>query len=322
MGVLSSILMAGAIVFLIFVSLVFFVYLSYVMEFMGKAAGFLAYPFKKLWEKAKQLVQKNTDPQLQQTLNNRFSAFGGAAGFFAFVAVALLAVWAALWLTQEISDKVALLILVLENTVMGGFIFGAANGTLADVSASTVLAIGFSAGFSLFCMNPVSKGKWYIKVSMYIFSFITMIGLAIALDHIFQLVGNWGYQTMTELLQSRDGGFFPTAGRILALIGLGYIAILLILSTVEQYLSFIVFIPISLAFYGLIQSGISFLLQTLGVATDIIQIVPLILTYILIFGVDVLRNRYEWLREKIKPLTDKIFLRLFGKKSKKQTDFI
>lgn len=316
MNVFSSIVMVCAVAFLIFISLVLFVYLSYVMEFMGKAAGFLAYPFKKLWELAKQWAQKNTDPQLQQTLNDRFSVFGGAGGFLAFIVVALSALWAALWVMQGISDKVALLILVLENTVMGGFIFGVANGTLANVSASTVLAIGFSAGFSLFCMNPVSKGKWYIKVCMYIFSFITMIALAIALDSIFQTVGNWGYQTMTELLQYRDGGFFPRAGRILALIVLGYVAILMILSTVEQYLSFIVFIPVSMAFYSLIQSGISFILKTIGAPENVIHAVALTLTFALIIGVDILRNRYEWLREKIKPLTDIVFLRLFRKKSR------
>lgn len=314
MDVFHSILMAGAIVFLIFVSLVFFVYLSYAMEFMGKAADFLAYPFKKLWKLVKQWVQNNTDPRLQQRLNDRFSVFGGAVGFFAFIAVALLALWAAIWLLKETSDKVALLLLLLENTVMGGFIFGAAYGTLADISASTVLAIGFSAGFSLFCMNPVSKGKWYIKVCMYIFSFVTMIGLAIVLDQVFQVVGNWGYQTMTELLQSNDGSFFSTVGRILALIGLGYIAILMILSTVEQYLSFFVFIPIAFAFYGLLQAGLTFVFQAIGMGENTMQIVFLTLTFALIFGVDLLRNRYEWLREIIKPFTDKVFLRIFRKK--------
>ena len=320
MNLFSSIMMVGVIAFLIFISLVLFVYLSYVMEFMGKAAGFLAYPFKKLWELAKQWVQENTDPELQQTLNDRFSVFGGAAGFFAFIVVALLALWAAIWITQETSDKIALLLLLLENTVMGGFIFGAANGTLADVSASTVLAIGFSAGFSLFCMNPVSKGKWYIKFCMYIFSFITMIALAIALDSIFQVVGSWGYQTMTDLLQHSDGGFFLKAGRILALIALGYVALFLILSTAEQYLSFLVFVPISFAFYGLVQWILSLLLQTIGVPANVTDVVLLGLTFALIFGVDLLRNRYEWLRDKIKPLTDKVFLRLFGKSAKKQTE--
>lgn len=306
--------MIGAVVFLVFISLVLFVYLSYVMEFMGKAAGFLSYPFKKLWELAKQWVQKNTDPYLQQTLNDKFSVFGGVGGILAFVAVALSALWAAFWVTREISDKIALLLLVMENTVMGGFLLGVANGTLADVSASSVLAIGFSAGFSLFCMKPVSKGKWYIKVCMYIFAFITMIALAMVLNSVFQVVGDWGYQTITALLQHSDGGFFLKAGRILALIGLGYAAILLILSTVEQYLSFIVFIPISIAFYGLIQWGISFILKVTGATEGLLQAAGIVLTFILIVFADILRNNYEWLRKKIKPLTGKIFSRLFGKK--------
>lgn len=313
MSVFSSILMVGAITFLIFISLVLFVYISYIMEFMGKAAGFLAYPFKKLWETAKQSIQKNTSPQLKHRLNSKFSAFGGFAGGLVFIVVALLALLTTLFLLKENSDKVALLILVLENTVMGGFIFGVGYGTLANVSASTVLAIGFSAGFSLLCLNPVSKGKWYIKVIMYLFSFITMIGLAISLERVFQLVGDWGYQTIIELLQHRGGGFFQMAGRILALILLGYVAILMILSTVEQYLSFIVFIPISFAFYGLVQSGISFLLQKLGATENVIGVVSLALTYALIVGVDILRNNYEWLRKKIKPITDIVFLRLFRK---------
>lgn len=313
MGVFSSLVMAGAIIFLIFICLVLFVYISYVMEFMGKAMGFLAYPFKKLWKITKQTIEKNTSPRLMQILNNKFSAFGGFAGGLVFIVVALLALLTTLFVLQEISDKVALLILVLENTVMGAFIFGAGKETLTNITASTVFAIGFSAGFSLLCLNPVSKGKWYIKVIMYIFSFITMIGLAIALDSVFQLVGNWGYQTIVELSQYRGSGFFQMAGRILALIALGYVAILMILSTAEQYLSFIVFIPISMAFYGLIQSGILFILKTIGATETVTNAVSIILTFVLIIGVDILRNNYEWLRKKIKPLVDRVFLWLFRK---------
>lgn len=313
MSVFSSIVTVGAIIFLIYISLVLFVYISYVMDFIGKATGFLAYPFKKLWKTAKQLIQKNTNPQLKQRLNNKFSAFGGFAGGLVFIVVALLALLTTLSVLQEISDKATLLILVLENTVMGAFMFGIADGTLTNVTASTVLAIGFSAGFSLLCMNPVSKGKWYINVGMYIFSFITMIGLAIGLDSVFQLVGEWGYKTIIELYQYRGSGFFSMAGRIIALIVLGYVAILMILSTVEQYLSFIAFIPISIAFYGLIQSGISFFLTTIGATENVTYAVAMILTFALIIGVDILRNRYEGLREKIKPLVDNIFLRLFRK---------
>ena len=313
MKVFSWILSIGAIAFLIFLSLVLFVYVTYVMEFIGKVTGFLSYPFKKLWKMAKQLIQGNTDPYLRDRLNNKFSAFGGIAGCLVFIVVAILALLTTRFLLQEVSNKVDLLILVLENTVMGGFIFGVAKGTLSDITASTVLAIGFSAGFSLLCINPVSNGKWYIKVCMYIFAFITMIGLAIGLDSVFQHVGNWGYKTLIESYQYSGSGFFQKAGRIIALIVLGYVAILLILSTLEQYLSFFAFIPIAFAAYGLVQGGISFLLQKLGATQMILDAVSLILTFAVIIGVDILRDNYEWLREKIKPFTDGVFLRLFRK---------
>lgn len=320
MGVFSSIMMVGAIIFLIFISLVLFVYISYVMEFIGKVTGFLAYPFKKLWKTAKLSLQKNEDPEFMQRLNSRFSAFGGFAGGLVFIVVGLLALLTLFYVPQEISDKPSLLILFLENTVMGAFLFGVADGTLTSITASAVFAIGFSAGFSLVCMNPVSKGKWYIKVCMYIFSFITMIGLAIALDSVFQVVGNWGYKTIIELSRYHGSGFFQIAGRVLAVIVLGYAAILMILSTVEQYLSFIAFIPISIAFYGVIESGISFLLKTVNATENVTTAVGIILTFVLIVGVDLLRNRYEELREKIKPFVDGVFRRLFRRKPKKSLD--
>ena len=296
----------------ILICLALFVYISYLIQWTNKATAFVATPLTLLWKKIKQFLKKYENPQTAITLNYKFHVFGDFKGFLFFSLMGIFAIAMFLSVASKLSDGTELLLMALDNTVIGACIIAMSEQTLTDVSAPFILATGFSAGFSLFCMKPVGEGKWYIKLCMYLFSVVAMIALAMVLENVFQVVGNWGYGVMTDLFRQSGRGFFYAIWRILVLIVLGYIALLLILTVIEQYLSFIAYFPFFLITGGLISMGVEALGDMLNASRNTMQIISgSIIPFGLIIGIEVLRDNYENIRNAIKPFVNKAWKWVF-----------
>lgn len=198
-------------------------------------------PFEWLFKELKKQQEKHLPAPRQ--LDVVFFPFNGFWPFLLFVAALVFAA-VAFWISSLHWDKEDnYLTDLIFNTTLGSFT-GFLSGGL-DFTPATILAIAFSGTLMPMCMTAhdpkFDKAPWYIRAVCYVVYLVAFSILARLLTGLFQTVGQWGYETIVSLWKQETRGFFPTAGKVLALIPLCYVALLLCLITVKTYAESLLF---------------------------------------------------------------------------------
>ncbi len=324
MGIYEIIMLIVAYAFLLFLSLILFVAGSWVMKLLGKIIHVISYPVRKLWDVINDLLDGHAEYITIGEKRFRFYVFGGFKGFLMFACLFLFTIIAAVTVLKQVTDLETLVLTILDNTVLGACLLllrniGSDNAT--QITAAMLFATGFSAGVSVFCSRPLENAKWYIRFIAGVFSLAAMIALAIILEDVFASIGNWGYDTFMRLYERRGGGIFVTFGRIIALVVLAYLAILTFLLVVEQYVSFVAIVPMSIFTYGLISYGITAFQKVIHIPDAAAGVTDWIMTIVLFVVVEVLRNKYDKIDKYAKAILRKIFGGRFKGRAHKSVDF-
>lgn len=237
------------IVFGISVALFFvaFRFLTGLIPFVNDVFNFVTWPIHKIGQLIRKQGQEHTPRLIPEALDAKFSAFGGAGTFFLFAASAIFVVVVfvvEICITKTAGDTLERIIF---NTTMGAFLALFEEGF--SFSPANLVAVGFSGFLASTCMNRAENVKWYIWVP-YCTIFIAMSAIVASfLAGIFEIVGNWGLESIEMLEKTGDSSFFPLVGRTIALIILAYFALVLIVMTAREYYACICFGPLSMALF-------------------------------------------------------------------------
>lgn len=245
-------------------------------------------PFKLLFSAIKDALASRYP--IPYALNDRFYAFNGFMPFLLFAAALIYTVIVlCISFFQWDSDNNYVQHL-LFNTTLGSF-FGFMSGRL-DFSPAAIMAIAFSGSLLPLCMSSHECGgikpRWFVRVPCYIVYLITSSSLAVMLTGLFGVVGQWGFDTIVTLFNQESNSFFATAGKILALIPLAYIALLLCMIAVRTYAEGFLFGLLGM----IILIALAFLIQLIPqeyyALGDILEIILLLGMF---FGLDILQGK-------------------------------
>lgn len=245
-------------------------------------------PFSLLLKTGKSFAAKRLG--VAGRLDSCFWVFNGFMPFLLFAAALIFAV-AAFWISASHWDKNDnYLTDLIFNTTLGSFT-GFLSGGL-DFTPATIVAIAFSGTLIPLCMashDPkFDKAPWYIRAVCYTVYLVAFSILARLLTGVFQTVGQWGYETIVSLWKQKASGFFPTAGKVLVLIPLCYVALLLCLITVKTYAESLLF-----GLLGMIVLFLGGWLLTLVPDTYplLVEILSAVFVLGLFFGLDILQGK-------------------------------
>ena len=260
----------------------------YVYICIGMLSKLMSKPFGFALKKIKGFFARKLP--VPETLNRKFSAFNGFAPFLLFSGALVFAV-VAFWISsRNWSAHDNYLTYMVFNTTVGSFFGFFSDGI--DFTPATLVAIAFSGALLPLCMSTHNredkKAPVYIRVPCYSVYLVAGSILAVLLTGVFQAVGQWGYQTIMDLYHQKNGGFFLTVGKILALIPLGYMALLLLLIAIKTYAECFLF--------GLLGAiGLIVLALLVELVPDTYQVLKNILEVIILlgmfFGLDVLQSK-------------------------------
>ena len=217
-----------------------FGFLGAAMPFVNKAFRFVTMPFQLLWAGLKSLVEM----VIPVSLKHRASTFGGLGSLLMFLG-SLVFVAVVCIKTVNHGDIADVLQLIIFNTTMGSFYTLFSDGF--SFAPSFLVAVAFAGCLASTCMKSAKDVPLYIWLP-YCIVFVAMSAiLASYLVPVFDSVGNWGWETLRGLWENKGASFFPKVGRILALIGLGYLAIVCLVMVVREYYACLCFGPITLS---------------------------------------------------------------------------
>ena len=245
-------------------------------------------PFKLLFSVIKDALSSRYP--IPYSLDDRFYAFNGFMPFLLFAAaliytVIVLCISFCHW--DSDSNYVQHL---LFNTTLGSF-FGFMSGGL-DFSPAAIIAIAFSGSLLPLCMSAHEsngiKPRWFVRAPCYIVYLIASSSLAVMLTGLFGVVGQWGFDTIVNLFNQESSSFFATAGKILALIPLCYIALLLSMIAVRTYAESFIFGLLGMIVLIILAFLTQLIPQEYYVLGDIVES---ILVLGMFFGLDILQGK-------------------------------
>ena len=210
------------------------------MPFVSRLFDIITWPIRKVWERLKSFVED----LLPVGLTTGAETFGGMGSLVIFLAslAFVLIVCVATGIRGELSDVMERMI---YNTTMGTF-FSLFSGGF-DISPAAVVAVGFSACLATTCMKSAEDVPWFIWIP-YCLVFVAMSAiLASYLAPVFETVGNWGVGSLQSLWSNSGAGFFGKLGRVIALVFLGYFAVVCFVMVLREYYACLCFGPITLA---------------------------------------------------------------------------
>ncbi len=234
------IVMIGFVIGLGIFAYVAYRFLTALLPFVSRLFDIMTWPIRMVWGWLKSCVC--------DLLPVRFTCgaelFGGVGSLVIFLAslafVAIVFVVTAI--RGELSDVMERMI---YNTTMGTF-FSLFSGGF-DISPAAVVSVGFSACLATTCMKSAEDVPWFIWIP-YCLVFVAMSAiLASYLAPVFETVGNWGVDSLRSLRENADAGFFVKLGRIIALLFLGYFAVVCFVMVLREYYACFCFGPITLA---------------------------------------------------------------------------
>lgn len=266
---------------------------------MGMLIKLMCKPFGFLFGKVKAFATRKLS--VPYSLDRKFSAFNGLAPFLLFVGAMVFAVLTFWGSSHNWDAGEDYLTYMVFNTTVGSFFGFMSDGI--DFTPATLVAIAFSGALLPMCMNThnreTEKAPVYIRIPCYAVYLTACSVLAVLLTGVFQSVGQWGYRTIVELYNQKNDAFFATAGKILALIPLCYVALLLILIAVKTYAECFVF--------GLLGAiGLIVLALLVELVPENYQVLKQILEVVILlgmfFGLDVLQSKAldkleQWIEE-------------------------
>ncbi|MBO5837622.1 MAG: hypothetical protein J6Q92_07010 [Oscillospiraceae bacterium] len=245
-------------------------------------------PFSLLLKTGKSFAKKHLGAA--DRLDSCFWAFNGFMPFLLFAAALIFAV-VSFWISASHWDtNDNYLIDLIYNTTLGSFT-GFLSGGL-DFTPATIVAIAFSGTLMPLCMashDPeFDRAPWYIRAVCYTVYLVAFSILARLLTGLFQTVGQWGYNTIVSLYNRKTEGFFATAGKVLPLIPLCYVALLLCLITVKTYAESLLFGFLGMIALFLVGWLLSLLPDTYPL---LVQILSAVSVLGLFFGLDILQGK-------------------------------
>lgn len=219
--------------------------------------------------------------------DSKFRHFNGLVSFCLFI---LSGIYALVLLLIKIGDNDALsdyfMTLVLHTPVgsfFGFFIEG------LNFTPATAVSIAFSGTLFSACMGddePDGFAGFLIRLLRHIVFFVGFAHLAVLLSQLFQIIGDWGYNTLIALFNAQTGSFFSTVGNILLLLVIGYPAIVMFLLAIKEYAECI-FLGILVLLFVLL---VTILMKCVFNWPDNVQtIVTNCLVFLGFFGVDLFR---------------------------------
>ena len=205
-------------------------------------AKLLPYPMLMLYRRIKKQLKPTAAGLFFEDWNERFAWFNGLLPFCMFVICAIYSIVSFCIAIGTESGLTAFLETVLFNTPVGsfvGFFIGGLNFTPA-----TVLSIAFSGAICSACLGEdVPEGfKGYLSYTLRaVVFFIATSLLAAQLAGLFQIIGDWMYQVLLSLINTETHDFFPTLGKVLVLLVLGYPALQMLLLALKEYSETIIY---------------------------------------------------------------------------------
>jgi len=228
-----------------------FSFLSMLMPILDKICNFITWPLRKLGQLLRSLTAPALDFFRSLTGHHSLESFGGPGVLFFFLAALTFSVIYALLLVNG-GESQNILELILYNTPMGAFILLIQNGFDFSVDPAALVAAGFSGFLATACMNRVSDLKWYVWAP-YCLVFIAFSAIVASFcAGFFEAVGSWGITTITALSDATVGSGISLVFTYIALIVLGYLAIVLFSLVVREYYACLCFGPISLAVFVIV----------------------------------------------------------------------
>ena len=232
----------GAVLVAVLVGIAYVAYkfLSMLLPWVNKVFEFVTWPFRKLWELLSELVEGF----LPVGWTCGAEIFGGVGSLVVFLAslafVAVVCIVAAI--RGNFSDTIEPMFF---NTTMGTFYALFSDGL--SISPATVAAVGFSGCLASTCMKSAEDIPWFIWIP-YCIVFVAMSAFLVTfLTPVLETVGTWGWESLRGLWEDQATGFFGKLGRIIALLFLGYLAVVCLVMVVREYFACFCFGPITLA---------------------------------------------------------------------------
>lgn len=243
-------------------------------------------PFRKLYHWCKEKLEYTDAGLFLSDCNDRFAWFNGFLPFCLFIIGGIYAV-----VTLSISLVAgngldAFLETIIFNTPVGSFLGFFKAGL--NFTPATVVSIAFSGAICAACMGKDELSISYIL--RYIVFWVATSHLAVQLAELFQIVSDWGYNAIVTLFHTETQSFFPTLGKILALIALCYPAIVLVLLALKEYSEAIIYGVLFL----LIGAALSLILQFVVKCSDnVMEITMNVYFFVGFFGVTLFRSWFD-----------------------------
>ena len=232
-------------------------FLTKFIPFVNDVFNFVTWPIRKISQLVRAQSEEHTPRLIPKSLDAKFSAFGGVVTFFLFAASAIFVVVVfivEICITKNAGDTLERIIF---NTTMGAFLALFDEGF--SFSPANLVAVGFSGFLASTCMSRADNVKWYVWVP-YCTIFIAMSAIVASfLAGIFEIVGNWGLESIEMLNKADNTSIFSLVGRSLALIVLAYFALVLIVMTAREYYACVCFGPLSMAIFTVATTVIHYL---------------------------------------------------------------
>lgn len=223
-----------------------------------------------------------------KNLNRRFSAFNGFFPFLLFIGAFLFVACSLCFFKPENYTAVDFLMHLMFNTTLGSFLDFFISGL--DFSPAVVVAVPFSGIILSTCMrihNPEGRpSPIYIRILCYIVYLAMSALLAIMFTNIFEIVGDWGYQTIHNILSATQPSSVQLVVSILLLIPLCYIALILLVNAVKEYTECAGFGVLGFLIFLLGELFIGVLTES---SPNLGNILSTILILGIFFGMDILR---------------------------------
>ena len=245
-------------------------------------------PFQALANKIKEFFAKKIP--IPDKLNSKFRAVNGFAPFVLLMAAIVFSVVAFVISSFAWDKNDNYLTYMVYNTTLGSV-----TGFLSEglpFTPATLVAIAFSGMLLPMCMNAHNrenkKAPIYIRIPCYVVYLVTSSIVAMMLSEVFQVVGEWGYQSILALYHGLGESIFLSILKIIALIPLCYVALLLCMITIKTYAECIVF-----GFLGVVVLFLAgFLIQLIPESYAVLaEALTIILVLASFFGLDVLQGK-------------------------------
>ena len=190
-------------------------------------------PIVKLYKWIKDRLEYTDVGLTLSDWNDTFSWFNGLLPFCLFIISGIYTVIMLCIAACTEGGMNAFLETIIFNTPVGSFL-GFFNDGL-NFTPATIVSIAFTGAICAACLGKPEDVGYVSHTLRYIVFWVATSHLAVQLTGLFQIIGDWSYNTIVTLFQAETNAFFPTLGKVLAIIVLCYPALQLVLLALKEY---------------------------------------------------------------------------------------